>query len=132
GIKIKQSIRASHPDTVQKLVRKKYGIALVREGAVRDPELMTRPMTGLEWTVDTAFIYSREHHPNTIPTFLRLVKRRLGAEPRDRQLLDLVKSTLNSGPPAHSLKASSKRPIQLSLFAELGNSAMPGIPQAAA
>ncbi len=133
GIKIKGYVRASHPHDMQMLVKKKYGIALVREGAVRDPELTTRPITGLDWTLDTAFIYNREYHPKTIRAFVRLVKRRLSAVPRQQQLLSLAQAGVRSEfPPPHSRKPPRDGPIQLSLFAELRNSGIPGAPQAAA
>jgi len=72
GIKMRLSSRASSPHLMQSLVRSGYGLALVREGSVRDPELTTRPISGLEWTVDTALVYLWQIHYSTVRTELHL------------------------------------------------------------
>ena len=32
---------------------------------------------GVDWTVDTAIVYNKLHHPKTVPVLLRQLKRRL-------------------------------------------------------
>jgi DNA-binding transcriptional LysR family regulator len=56
GIRVGEFSRASHPTEIQQLVRDGYGWTLIREGTELDPDLTTRPIFGVDWTVDTAFI----------------------------------------------------------------------------
>jgi DNA-binding transcriptional LysR family regulator len=75
GIEISDYSRASHPMEMQTLVKEGYGFALIREGATLQDELTTRPIIGVQWTVDTALIYGVHHHPPTIPVLARKFKR---------------------------------------------------------
>jgi DNA-binding transcriptional LysR family regulator len=77
GIKVEEYSRASHPTEMQTLVKQGYGFALIREGTHLDLELTTRPVAGVDWTVDTAFIYRKRGYPRTIPILIRLLKSRL-------------------------------------------------------
>jgi hypothetical protein len=43
--------------------------------------LTTRPIAGVDWTVDTAFVYNKELHPKTVPVLARHLKRRLAVLP---------------------------------------------------
>jgi DNA-binding transcriptional LysR family regulator len=79
GLKIDEYSRASHPTEIQELVKQGYGFALIREGTVLDKELVTRPIVGVGWTVDTAIVYNKLNHPKTIPVLIRHLKRRLNA-----------------------------------------------------
>jgi len=79
GLTINEYSRASHPTEMQELVKQGYGFALIREGTVLDTELVTRPILGVEWTVDTAIVYNKLNHPKTIPVLARHLKRRLAA-----------------------------------------------------
>ena len=67
GVRVGDYSSASHPTEMQRLVMDGYGLALIREGTPLDPELTTRPILGVDWTVDTAFVYHRKRHPETIP-----------------------------------------------------------------
>ena len=77
GVSVGSFSRASHPSEMQHLVKEGYGLALMREGTEIDPELTTRPIAGVTWTVDTAVIYHRERYPRTIPILVRKVKKLL-------------------------------------------------------
>ncbi len=81
GVRIGEFSRASHPVEIQSLVKAGYGIALISEGSELDAELTTRPVAGVDWTVDTALVYNRQLHPKTIPVLVRLLRRRLAAPP---------------------------------------------------
>jgi len=75
GVKIEEYSCASHPSEMQTLVKGGHGFALIREGTTLDEELTTRPIAGVDWTVDTALIYHKARHPKTIPILVkRLVK----------------------------------------------------------
>jgi hypothetical protein len=62
---------------MQSLVKQGFGFALIREGTLLEPELTTRPIAGVVWTVDTAFVYKKQGHPKTIPVLIRLLKSRI-------------------------------------------------------
>jgi hypothetical protein len=79
GVEIEEHCRASHPSEIQRLILEGYGLSLIREGTVLHPGLITRPIVGVTWTVDTAIIYHRERHPKTIPVLARELRRRLTA-----------------------------------------------------
>ena len=86
---------------MQGLVKQGFGFALIREGTVLDAELTTRPVAGVDWTVDTAFIYKKQGHPKTVPMLIRLLKSRLSPQ------------TLNGKKPPLS---AGKGPEQMSLL----------------
>ena len=79
GVKLLEYSRASHPTEMQELVKQGYGFALIRNGTVLDPELITLPIAGVDWTVDTALVYSKQRHPKTIPVLVRHLKRSFAA-----------------------------------------------------
>jgi hypothetical protein len=56
---------------MQMLVKEGHGFALIREGTILDDELTTRPIAGVDWTVDTAVIYHKVRHPKTVPILVR-------------------------------------------------------------
>lgn len=75
GVSIGNYSRASHPSEMQALVKDGYGFALIREGSPLDQDLTTRPIAGVEWTVDTVAVYHKERYPKTVPILLkRLLK----------------------------------------------------------
>ncbi len=63
GVHMEAYSRASHPTEIQDLVLGGYGFALIREGTELRTGLITRPISGVTWTVDTAFIYHNERFP---------------------------------------------------------------------
>jgi DNA-binding transcriptional LysR family regulator len=81
GVQIDEFSRASHPAELQSLVKAGYGLALISEGSELEAELTTRPVAGVDWTVDTAFIYNKQLHPKTIPVLARHLRRRLAVFP---------------------------------------------------
>jgi DNA-binding transcriptional LysR family regulator len=75
GVQIEDYSSASHPTEMQALVREGDGVALLREGTPLDEELTTRPIQGVDWTVDMAVAYHRQHHPKTIPIIVRKLRK---------------------------------------------------------
>jgi DNA-binding transcriptional LysR family regulator len=86
GVHLDKYSRASHPVEMQTLVKEGFGFALICEGGTVDQELTTRPVTGTEWILGTAFIYRKNDYPKTIPALLRHLKSRLAAEAEARHL----------------------------------------------
>ena len=104
GINIEECSRASHPSEIQLLVKDGYGFAFVREGTALHEQLITRPVAGITWTVDTVAIYRKSRHPKTIPLIVKQMKQRhSGSAP------------LVTTPMMHDLSVISeqtKRPVQ--------------------
>jgi DNA-binding transcriptional LysR family regulator len=86
GVQIEEFSRASHPAEMQALVKAGCGLALICEGTPLDTELTTRPVAGVDWAVDTALVYSKQHHQKTIPLLARHLKRRLAILPVTHRL----------------------------------------------
>ena len=83
GIEIEEYSRASHPSELQMLVKEGHGLTLIREGIILDDELTTRPIAGVDWTVDTAVIYHKERHPKNVPNLVRRLKKQLNRNPKE-------------------------------------------------
>jgi DNA-binding transcriptional LysR family regulator len=48
---------AATPADIQWMVRAEHGVALVDQGIALDPDLTTRPIAGVHWTIDSAFVH---------------------------------------------------------------------------
>jgi len=48
---------ARTPGEIQWMVKERYGLALIDQLSPLDPGLITRPLAGLNWTADAAFVY---------------------------------------------------------------------------
>jgi DNA-binding transcriptional LysR family regulator len=103
GVQIEEYSCASHPSEMQSLVKGGHGFALIREGTSLDEELTTRPVAGVDWTVDTALIYHKVRHPKTIPI---LVKRLI------KQIPQNGKETAPNKVSVQTSIANGKRPSQ--------------------
>jgi hypothetical protein len=97
------------------LVKEGYGFALIREGTPLEEELTTRPVAGVDWTVDTAVVYHKERYPKTIPILVKKLQRHI-----QKNLPQGVSAPLlNIRKPVASIKqpvaTANKTPVQLSL-----------------
>ena len=112
GIRLQEYSRASHPLEIQQMVKEGYGFALVSDGMELDSTLTTRPIVGVDWALETAFVLNRQRHPKTVPVLLRLLKRRLAAmaQPGHLPQSNQRKDPGRQPPPA------SQGPVQLSLL----------------
>ena len=75
GIAMNLACSANTPADIQWMVKSGYGLALIDQVAPLDPGLTSRPIAGVNWTVDTAAIYHKEHHPKTVPILVKKLKR---------------------------------------------------------
>ena len=110
GVAIEQQLRVSHPSEMQDMVKQGYGFAMIREGTVLDAELVTRPVAGVDWAVDTALVYCKHRHPKSIPVWVRRWRRMLRAESGNNGLQDA--DPQRKRPP----RSTSVHPNQLSLL----------------
>ena len=117
GVLVEEYSRASHPSEMQMLVKEGYGFALVREGTRLDEDLTTRPIAGVDWTVDTAVIYHKQWRPKTIPLLVRKFKNQYGSglsEPRSKKPPVAAGSSIVR--PNGTSKVASDTPVQLRLL----------------
>ena len=111
GVHLEEHSFASHPSEMQTLVKGGHGLALIREGANLDEELTTRPIAGVDWTVDTALIYHKVRHPKTVPI---LVKRLMKQLPQnDKETAPKKVSVANGKRPSQRVK---DEPVQMRLI----------------
>jgi DNA-binding transcriptional LysR family regulator len=80
GVTINECSLASHPSEMQMLVKEGHGLTLVRDGTRLDDELTIRPIADVTWTVDTAVIYHKQHHPKTVPLLVKKLRRQFQNE----------------------------------------------------
>jgi DNA-binding transcriptional LysR family regulator len=117
GIRIHEYSKASHPSEMQSLVRDGFGVALVREGMLLDDQLTTRPISGVDWTIDTALIYHKQRYPKTVPVLVRQFKKQFG---KGLPNIDSDPNTIlrgtSSKQPNQSARPATDEPIQLRLL----------------
>ncbi|MCU1321479.1 MAG: transcriptional regulator, LysR family [Acidobacteriaceae bacterium] len=117
GVQIEEYSFASHPSEMQTLVKCGHGFALIREGTILDEELATRPVAGVEWTVDTALIYHKMRHPKTVPI---LVKQLLKKRATDSKETTQTKASLavqgSIATRKHPHNSAKDVPIQMTLI----------------
>lgn len=58
GVTIHLGCSARTPTEMQWMVKERYGLALIDQLSPLDPGLVTRPISRLNWTADTAFVHS--------------------------------------------------------------------------
>ena len=75
GITIKDHARTSHPQETMKLVERGFGFALLREGTPLEAGLTTRPILGVDWTVDTAMVFKADTELKYLPIIARSLRR---------------------------------------------------------
>jgi DNA-binding transcriptional LysR family regulator len=79
GIPLHLACSASTPADIQWMVKAGYGLALIDQAASLDSGLVTRPIAGVNWTVDTAFV----HHNRADHVALPFIERSLSQHWRD-------------------------------------------------
>jgi DNA-binding transcriptional LysR family regulator len=73
GISMHLACSASTPADIQWMVKAGYGLALIDQVSSLDSGLVTRPIAGVNWTVDTAFV----HHNRVDHIALPFIERSL-------------------------------------------------------
>ncbi|ADV84526.1 LysR family transcriptional regulator [Terriglobus saanensis] len=58
GIPIHLACAARTSSEIQWMVKERYGLALIDQLTPLDPGLITRPLAGINWTADTAFVHA--------------------------------------------------------------------------
>jgi DNA-binding transcriptional LysR family regulator len=65
------------PHDLQWMVESGTGYALIREGSELQPGLVTRPVAGVTWTVDSALVVAKSTSQRTMPHLVREMRKRL-------------------------------------------------------
>ena len=76
GIRPKISNPTFNAEHVQWMVREKLCIALVRQREPMAADLTTRPIQGVNWTIDSALVYQPEHKQVALPLLVRELDKR--------------------------------------------------------
>lgn len=79
GISLHLACSATTPAQIQWMVKAGYGLALIDQTSLLDSGLVTRPLAGVNWTADTAFV----HHNRADHIALPFVERSLSQHWRD-------------------------------------------------
>lgn len=91
---------AATPADIQWMVRAEHGVALVDQSITLDPDLTTRSITGVHWTIESAFVYHAEADHLALPFVVQFA----------RQMQS--RSVVRKHPSPHPSK-----PVQLQLLA---------------
>jgi DNA-binding transcriptional LysR family regulator len=95
GIPMHVACSARTPAEIQWMVKERYGLALIDQLLPLDPGLITRPIAGVNWTADTAFVHATNPGHVAIPFIERFFQqvwsearggRRSLKQPHSRQL----------------------------------------------
>jgi len=86
GIKPILSCSAATPADIQLMVRGGYGVALVEQSWVVDPDLTTRPIAGVRWTADTAFVHHNEAEHPALRVAIRVLEKMRKSRSRKRPI----------------------------------------------
>lgn len=81
GVEPEVSCLATTPADIQWMVQSGSGLALINQNTPLDPSLTTRPITNVNWTIDTAFVHPVcAEHP-ALPVLIRHFRKMNGIKP---------------------------------------------------
>ena len=75
GVLFEEHSHTSHPQEMQEVVKNGEGFALIREGTVLIEGISTRPIIGVNWTVNTAVVFKRNAKSRLVPVLAKHLKR---------------------------------------------------------
>lgn len=75
GVQFEEQTHISHPAEMQEAVQKGDGFALIREGMPLLEGLTTRPIIGVDWTVDTAFVFKQGPGVKLLPIIAKNLRK---------------------------------------------------------
>ena len=67
-------------EQVQWMVRERVCVALIRQDEPLHNDLTTRPIEGVNWTIDSAMVYQKEHNQLMLPLLLRDIEKRFSVD----------------------------------------------------
>jgi DNA-binding transcriptional LysR family regulator len=84
GVAIHVACSARTPGEIQWMVKERFGLALIDQLSPLDPGLITRPIAGLNWTADSAFVYL-SHADHVALPFIERYLREIWTDSRRRR-----------------------------------------------
>jgi len=75
GVWFEEHAHVSHPQEMLEAVKNGEGFALVREGTPMMEGVTTRPIIGVDWTFDTAIVFSRNPKSRIVPVIAKHLKK---------------------------------------------------------
>ena len=75
GVEFEEHSHISHPQEMQEVVKSGDGFALIREGIPLVDGLITRPIAGVDWTVDTAMVFKRGSKLKLLPVIAKSLRK---------------------------------------------------------
>jgi DNA-binding transcriptional LysR family regulator len=84
GVPLHLANSAATPADMQWMVKENYGLALIDQLSNLEPGLITRPIAGVNWTADTAFVAGKESDHIALP-LLEKYLRENGLTPKRKQ-----------------------------------------------
>jgi LysR family hydrogen peroxide-inducible transcriptional activator len=91
GIPLNLANSAATPSDMQWMVKENYGLALIDQLSSLEPGLVTRPIAGMNWTADTAFVTSRESVHIALPLLEKYLRENGLTTKRKRQRSERVR-----------------------------------------
>ena len=76
GVHPEVASKTATPHDIQWMVQSGYGHALIREGSELQAGVVTRPVAGVNWTVDSVLIFKKSSSQKTIPALVRELRKR--------------------------------------------------------
>jgi DNA-binding transcriptional LysR family regulator len=74
GIPLRVASSAATPTEIQWMVKENYGLALIDQLSPLESGLVTRPIAGVNWTMDTAFVSSKNATHMALPFIEKFLK----------------------------------------------------------
>jgi DNA-binding transcriptional LysR family regulator len=74
GIPLHVASSAATPSDMQWMVKQNYGLALIDQFTTLEPGLITRPIAGIHWTADIAFVSSKDGNHMGLPFIEKFLK----------------------------------------------------------
>ncbi len=74
GVPLHVASSAATPSDMQWMVKEDYGLALIDQLIVLEPGLITRPIAGVNWTADVAFISAKDSSHIALPFVEKFLK----------------------------------------------------------
>lgn len=84
GIPVNLANSAATPTDMQWMVKENYGLALIDQLSTLESSLITRPIAGVNWTADTAFVVAKESDHAALPLLERYLREN-GLTPKRKQ-----------------------------------------------
>lgn len=75
GVLFEEHSHTSHPQEMQEVVKNGEGFALIREGTQLIEGIITRPIIGVNWTVNTAVVFKRNPKSRLVLVLAKHLKR---------------------------------------------------------